>query len=143
MMYVIRRTIPANTSEKDAVEVELPVFKGVIHYVRLDMHRGARGTARTVLLRHRHQIFPSNGSEYFALNGETFEFKDHYEIKASPSSLIFKMWNVDPYNRHEITWHVGILDSRFIEIVPKWIEVIRRMSEIFSAPRTQSKPRSV
>ena len=139
MMYVVRRTIPANTSEANAVEVELPVFRGVIHFVRIDMHRGARGLARTVLLRHRHQIFPSNGSEWFALNGEPFEFGDHYELKASPSSLIFKMWNVDEVFNHEITWHVGILDARFIEIVPKWIESIRQMAEIFTAPRKEAR----
>lgn len=138
MIYVIRRTIPANTSEKDAIEVILPVYRGVIHHVRVDMHAGARGAARTVLLHYRAQIIPSNGSEYIAHNGNPLVFKEHYEIKASPASLVVKMWNVDPYNPHEIIWHVGILDSRFVEIVPRWITVLEKMVSVFSIPRSSN-----
>lgn len=139
MMYVIRRTIPKNTAEKDAVEIELPVFRGVIHYIRVDMHKGARGTARTALLHYRHQIIPSNGSEYIAHNGNPLVFREHYELKASPSSLIVRMWNVDPFNQHEIIWHIGILDSIFVEIVPKWIQVLEKMASVFSIPISRTK----
>ena len=133
-MYVINKNVPAGTTQKAPVEVLLTAAPGVIHQVEIVFPDGCNNHVYCAIYRFEHQIFPSNGSEYFIGNDETIKFRDFYELKVNPSIIKILLWAPDTTFDHKITVRLGILDSRFVEIVPEWIKTLEKISEVFTIP---------
>ena len=134
MMYVINENVAAGTTQKAPVEVLLTAAPGVIHQVEIVFPDGCNNHVYCAIYRFEHQIFPSNGSEFFIGNDETIRFRDFYELTVNPSVIKILFWAPDTTFDHKITVRLGILDRKFIEIVPKWIETLEKMSEVFTIP---------
>ncbi|MCL5026639.1 MAG: hypothetical protein M1531_09145 [Chloroflexi bacterium] len=129
MFYSLPLTIPANTTEADAQEVDLKLAPGVIHRVGLTFPAGCVGLAHARILRSGHQLWPTNPDQDFALDDTQVEWDDYFELNEDPFSVLIQAWNQDDTYAHTITVRIGVVpievfwregrSARMIEVLTK------------------------
>lgn len=93
-------TIPANTSEANAIETIIDLSHGVITKVIFRPRRGHASLLHCRVFHRRHQIFPENADD--DLHGDEFpiEWDEWYEIFEKPFTLTILAWNDDDTYPH-------------------------------------------
>jgi len=107
-------TIPANTTEANAVTAMLPIALGIITKIMVRPRPGHAALAHLVILHHEHQIAPSAGSQNF--RGDTFpiDWEEYYESYQPPYELKLKGWNDDDTYPHTFDVFVAVLPRKAI-----------------------------
>ena len=111
--YSFSITAPANTDEDSQTEVELLMSKGVIHDVEITIPHGHAGLAHLKIFHHEVQLYPLSRNNDYHGDGMAIKFKDFYELKNEPYSLIARAYNTDELYDHEFIISIGVL--------PKWV----------------------
>lgn len=101
--------ILANTSEADAELIDFALTKGVITNLFIHFPPGCHSLARCQFLQGAHQIFPHSTGNYFADDGYTLPLREFYILSDSPTSLKWKVWNVDDTYDHTLRVTIVVL----------------------------------
>lgn len=112
MFYRYSLTVPANTAEKDALTLEMQVWKGVIYRVMIMFPTGPSGLLRCQIIEGLASRWPTNSDESFGADGETVDFKEYLEIDSPPALFKLRAWNLDDTYEHTVYIRLGVL--------PKW-----------------------
>lgn len=137
VIYIVNQNVPAGTLEKTPIEVKLQVAPGVIHRVEITFPDGCNNEVSCAIYRFEHQMFPSNGSVSFIGNDEKISFREFEELKVNPSILKVVFYAPNTSYDHKIVVRIGILDKKYIEIVPRWIDVLEHIASVFRKPEVR------
>ncbi len=108
MFYRFSLTVPANTTEADASELEMKLTAGTVYRVGVGFPPGCAGLVHVAIDRFKHQVWPSNLGEWFAWDDYNVDFEEDYELREVPHSLILRVWNEDELYAHTISCRIGV-----------------------------------
>jgi len=113
MLFQAEITIPANTTEPNAVTVVFPIAHGIITKFMVRPRPGHTALAHLVILHHEHQIAPSIENQ--DLHGDTFpiDWEDYYESSQPAYELRLKGWNDDDTYKHTFDVFVAMLENKW------------------------------
>ena len=110
MIYTFVVTVPANTTEENAVQQELKLDKGVIRKFAVQIPPGHAGLCKFAIFRGDSQVWPKNRDEKFAGDGILLSFDDeYYPLLQPPYSLFFVGWNEDELYDHSVYLYFQLL----------------------------------
>lgn len=119
MFYVKEITTPANTERYNSIETDTRVWAGVIHHVGIKFPPGCAGLLKVSIHHGGHQIYPSEELQFFASDGETIRFKDHYILMPGDNKIRIKTHNLDDKFEHSCRIRLGILPEHILD--PAWV----------------------
>ncbi len=132
MIYETRLTIPANTTQAQAVETDVSIHPGTVTVLEILFPTGCAGLVHVQILHWVRQIWPSNPNSDFTGNGDPMTFAEDYEVLDPPFFFTVRGWNTD-----ELYPHTPIV--RF-QITPKQVGLLRSLANLFTGPRLLSRP---
>lgn len=95
MFYSFDLPIPANKPKTDPAELEVNLTWGVITRVEIRFPPRCVGLARTKILEHRHQLWPTNVGAWFYGNDETIKWDEYHELYNMPAIFTLLGYNDD------------------------------------------------
>lgn len=136
MFYSQTFTIPPNTPEGSAHDLDFPVCHGVIHYVSIEFEKWCANLLHIQIFRFRQLIFPSTPASSFAADGETISWNDYFEVFEDPYTLTIVGWNDDDFFEWTARIRVGIIPRTIAEhVYGRLTKVDRaRLYEAFHLP---------
>jgi len=102
-------TIPANTSEANAVEHELVMDSGVIVAMSVYNPPGCQRVCRSRILEELSVLWPGNPLGYIATDGDVVQWTEHYVLKSPKYRLILRAWNVSTKHSHDVVVRINVL----------------------------------
>jgi len=124
-------TIPAGTTEANAVEKSLDLTYGVIKYLTVGFPTGCKQLVKVRVYHREHQIFPNNPDEPASWDGGIEGGEQHYKLDESPFVLLARGYSPDAACDHNVTIFVNVLP---VEVAEPWTEpktAIDKLKEIF------------
>ena len=104
MIYAYSIKVSAKTAEADADVVPLPLAKGRLHRIYIQIPSGHQGLAHLQLYRGLRQIIPISPGESLSGDDSEIAVDPGYEISESPFQLEAHAWNLDDTYDH--TFHL-------------------------------------
>ncbi len=112
MFYEYSIAVPANTTEADPVEQQLPLALGIIHRVEVQFPAGCAGLVHVRLEHHSFGHLPTNPDGNFASDDYTIPVDENLNFAVQPFSVKAILWNTDGTYSHTITLRFGIFESK-------------------------------
>lgn len=103
------------TSADSTNEVKFKVWSGVIHQVSVMFPPGCASLLKVSIWHGGHQIYPSTELQYFAGDGETIPFRDHYKLHVGLNQITIKTKNEDTQYSHACRVRLGILPGWLLD----------------------------
>lgn len=97
---------------------DLQLCRGIIHKIEITFPMGCNGLVQASIWQSTHPVWPSNMGEYFALNGVTISFREHFELVEEPYQLRAIIYNTDTSFNHTISIRIGILP---VHVLAPWL----------------------
>jgi len=111
MVFAATITTPANTAKADAVETIMPVTKGLIWLIEVNIPSGVYGLTHMQLFDGTYQLFPASPGESITGDGVIAKYDDIYFKNYAPFELTVKTWNVDTVYDHTFHLRIGMASS--------------------------------
>ena len=108
-VFVEEYTIPANTAHNSAILRPFALTKGVITKLFIHFPHGCHSLARCQFLEGAYQIFPTSTGSFFADDGYTLPVDEFYILDKFPTSLSWKLWNLDDTYSHTLRATIVVL----------------------------------
>jgi len=112
-------TIPAGTTEAEAVEKSLDLTYGVIKYLGVGFPKGCKQRVKVRIYHREHQIFPNNSDEPASWDGDIEGGEQHYRLDESPFVLLARGYSPTATKSHDVTIFVNVLP---VEVAEPWTE---------------------
>jgi len=110
MLYKIRDSVAANTTELTAETKKLAVTQGIIRQWFIFAPLEGANLLKVKVLFHGHQLIPYNREEYIlpaTFNNQPID--EYFELSGHPYELEIKAWNEDTAKAHEYNIHVNVV----------------------------------
>jgi len=132
MWFRVNETVPANTTEDNAIETRLPITSGTI--VEWDVGGPDEGAdlLRLQAFYQGQQILPFNPGKYLFPSMVKAPKKDNYPIAQPPFELLFKAWNNDDSYPHEYWVDITILREEELMGTTVSPSLASRISDFFT-----------
>ena len=130
MLYSKQVTIPANTTEANAVKAKFKVNKGMIYYFWITFPPGCAGLTKLRIYHENHPFLPVNKDNYLRGDNVTYQFPSFQEIKESPEILTVEAWNDDDTYAHTVDVVFIILPKNYILPVGATEGIMQSLSEL-------------
>jgi len=104
-------SIPANTSEANAVEHELAMDSGVIVAMSVYNPPGCQRVCRSRILEELSVLWPGNRLGYIATDGDVVTWAEGYVLKSPRYRLILRAWNVSTNYAHDVVVRINVLPA--------------------------------
>ena len=108
MLYEPDITIPPNTSRENRVSVTVPLVRGIVEQVEIQIPWGCRGMVHTRALRGVFPVWPTGPDQSFKADGSPIRWQEHYELLDEPLEITLEGWSPDTVFQHKITWRLAI-----------------------------------
>jgi len=136
MIYDVDITIPANTTEANAIKTDIKVTFGVVHQFDIVFPAGCAGLVYTRLQDGAHPVVPSTAGMNLSGDGIQITGKEFYEIETAPTVLSVYSWNDDDTYAHTITWRIYILPKDVLLPVAATEGFLGALKSLFIRRRT-------
>ena len=109
MWYEFTLTIPAGTTVKNPVSLEMKLTHGVVHRVTIEAAPGCKRYAAVRILQCEKQVIPTNPDQDVALNSNMREFDERIELFEPPYTLKVIGYSPNATYDHEYRIGIGVL----------------------------------
>lgn len=127
-------TIPANTSEENAVRVECKITKGFLRTLMVYFPPGCHGLARCRVFAGERPIAPRSAKNYVAADGMAVYIQYLNEpIQEDIPVLNWDVWNVDDTHDHTIWMSAEWLsedkpyEMKMAEAVNEFVDIMKKL----------------
>lgn len=127
MLFEYALTIPANTAQADAVELEAPLAPGIVSRVDIQFPRGCVGLVHVQVLKSEHQVWPVNLDGDISAEGLVVSWPEDYELDDDPLAFTLRGWNEDDTFPHTITFRFALLDLAHREASREGMGILRAL----------------
>ena len=130
-MYVLEKTIAANTSEASAKHYKMRLPAEVIYRVLVQFHKGNGWKGR---LRVRHEgssLFPQTEKEAVTSDGEAIDFYTFFQLKEGQNLLDIYLWNTSTSTAHDVRITFFTLPFQILMPTSKEIGLIEKFFKYF------------
>ena len=104
MIYAYSIKVLSKAGAKEVDVVELPLAKGRLHRIYIQIPSGHQGLAHLQLYRGLRQIIPISDGESISGDDSEIAVDPGYEISESPFQLEAHVWNLD--EKYDHTFHL-------------------------------------
>ena len=131
MLYEPDIIIPPNTSRENRVSVAVPLVRGIVEQVEIQIPFGCRGMVHTRALRGVFPIWPTGPDQSFKADGSPIRWQEHYELLDEPLEITLEGWSPDTVFQHKVTWRFAIRELGPGEfITPAKVGAVRRLLSV-------------
>lgn len=121
MIYEFPITTTTAATEESPKKTTIVLARGIIHQLDIISDEAAKWTLYVAIAHGLHQIYPTNTPNFFNLRGESFSFKENYELYTKPLSLSVFTYLYDADYSHKIIVRIGLLTEEDLkEVIIKW-----------------------
>jgi hypothetical protein len=124
-------TIPAGTTEAEAVEKSLDLTYGVIKYLGVGFPKGCKQRVKVRVYHREHQIFPNNSDEPASWDGGIEGGEQHYRLDESPFVLLARGYSPTAVKDHDVTILINVLPMEVAEPWREQISLLDRIKNVF------------
>ena len=121
MIYEFPITTTTAYTKDSPKKTIVKLTKGIIHELDIISDEACQWTLFVAVAHGLHQIYPTNQGEYFKLRGETFSFREYYNLDTRPFSFYIYTYLYDADNSHDCVVRIGLLrEVDLKEVIIKW-----------------------
>lgn len=125
MDYWASITVPKDISKANPIREAVKVCPGVVKHLWLFFPKGHKGTTKVRILRHEHQVWPTNPTAWYLGDGTVIEFDESYSIEQPPYEFILESYNTSILHSHTTYCRFTILAAErpVIPLPPRRVAV--------------------
>lgn len=116
MDYWGELVVPAQTPILTPERKLVKVCPGVVKHVWVFFPLGHRGTTRLHVLRHEHQLWPTNLGEWYLGDGTVIEFDENYPLQVPPYEFVLVGYNSSTEHSHTVYVRFTILEKETVAV---------------------------
>lgn len=135
MVFEYDFTVPANTLASAPARKDLPVARGIVHYISIAFPAGCRGEVLLTINRALHQVFPTNPDgqfkgEFWPIQGAVYE-----PVEEAPYKLEAYGWSPGTTYQHTVTIRLWTLPREVLEPGREAIGLLTRIGALIFGGR--------